>query len=172
MQRHGNSTSQGPGRLQRMERAGWEAAWASGVPVTLHVLPGVTGFMGAHRIHPPLQMVYVLFYMCVLHVYFHKAKPETSPPHSPCPFGLLMQLALWGHWVGSRRGLRRKKLAQPLRWPWVNKSGSSTFLLMECPPARVLSHPCPSPPEFSRRFGYAILELLVSWLLSGFPWAG
>lgn len=70
-----------------MERAGWEAAWASGVPVTLHVLPGVTGFMGAHRIHPPLQMVYVLFYMCVLHVYFTKLNQKPALPTPPAPLG-------------------------------------------------------------------------------------
>lgn len=35
----------------------------------------------------------------------------------------------------------------------------------------LLSHPCPRPPTFSKMFGYADLEHLVSWLL-GFPWPG
>lgn len=41
--------------------------------------------------------------------------------------GVLVMLQ-WGHWVGSCRGLRRKELAQPLRWSWVNKPGSSAFI--------------------------------------------
>lgn len=130
-----------------MERAGWEAAWASGVPVTLHVLPGETGFMGAHRTHPPLQMVYVLFYMCVLHVCFTKLNQKPALPTPPAPLGFSGCCPLSVHTshatspvgtLGSRRGLRRKELAQQLRWPWVNKPGSSTFL-----PSGGVS-PCPS----------------------------
>ena len=90
-----------------------------------------------------------------MYMLFHKVQKTKNP--APPPWAsqgisplvcipLMQLIGLSGEYlVGSCQGLRRKGLAQLLRWPWVSEWGPPSFLLQGGGPARSAVPSLPQP---------------------------